>query len=149
MRPPNIIVRTFVLSLTLATTASAQVTLKTTATELKDGVLDVFYVWTSPVRAKPRDVIGAIGVTAGAAALWPVDDQVDSWIVRHPNAALVRAFTPWDENHPELGDLSTGQRLLPISAVLITSGNLRGSVSTDARRLFIQFGCCRQTMAQN
>lgn len=122
MRPPKIIVRTFVLSLTIATTASAQVTFKTTATELKDGVLDVFYIWTSPVRAKPRDVIGAIGVTAGAAALWPVDDQVDSWIVRHPNAALVRAFTPWDENHPELGDLSTGQRLLPISAVLITSG---------------------------
>ena len=75
-----------------------------------------------PCAPSRRDVIGAIGVTAGAAALWPVDDQVDSWIVRHPNAALVRAFTPWDENHPELGDLSTGQRLLPISAVLITSG---------------------------
>jgi membrane-associated phospholipid phosphatase len=51
-----------------------------------------------------------------------VDDQIDSWIVRHPNAAIIEATTPWDEDHPELGDLSTGQRLLPISGVLIVSG---------------------------
>jgi len=122
MRPTKILARTLVLSLTVAATAPAQVTFNTTGRELKDAVMDVVYIWTSPVRAKPRDVIGAIGVTAGAAALWPEDDQIDSWIVRHPNAALVRAFTPWDENHPELGDLSTGQRLLPISVALIVPG---------------------------
>ena len=122
MRPTKILAHSFVLSLTVAATAPAQVTFNTTGRELKDAVMDVFYIWTSPLRAKPRDVIGAIGVTAGAVALWPEDDQIDSWIVRHPNAALVRAFTPWDENHPELGDLSTGQRLLPISAALIVPG---------------------------
>jgi hypothetical protein len=122
MRPAKTIVRTFVLSLTVATTAPAQVTFNTTGRELKDAVMDVFYIWTSPLRAKPRDVIGAIGVTAGAVALWPEDDQIDSWIVRHPNAAVVRAFTPWDENHPTIGDLSTGQRLLPISVALIIPG---------------------------
>jgi hypothetical protein len=122
MRPPKIIARNFVLSLTFATTASAQVTFRTTGQELGYALTDVLYIWTSPFRAKPRDLIGAIGVTAGAAALLPEDDQVDSWIVRHPNAAIVRAFVPFDEDHPELGDLSTGQRLLPISAVLIASG---------------------------
>ena len=122
MRPPKIIARTFVLSLTFATTASAQVTFRTTGQELGYALTDVVYIWTSPFRAKPRDLIGAIGVTAGAAALLPEDDQIDSWIVRHPNAAIVRAFVPFDEDHPELGDLSTGQRLLPISAVLIASG---------------------------
>jgi len=122
MQPPRIIVKTFVLSLTLATSASAQVTLKTTGQEFGHALSDVLHIWTSPVRAQPRDWIATIGVAAGAVALWPEDDQVDSWIVHHPNAAIVRAFTPWDENHPELGDLSTGQRLLPISAVLIASG---------------------------
>ena len=122
MQPPKIIVKTFVLSLTLATSASAQVTLKTTGQEFGHALSDVLHIWTSPVRAQPRDWIAAIGVAAGAVALWPEDDQIDSWIVRHPNAAVVRAFTPFDENHPELGDLSTGQRLLPISAVLIASG---------------------------
>jgi hypothetical protein len=54
--------------------------------------------------------------------LVPVDDQVDSWFVRKPKAAIVSAVTPFDEDHPALGDLSTGQRLLPISAVLLVSG---------------------------
>ena len=122
MQPPKIIVKTFVLSLTLASSASAQVTLKTTGQEFGHALSDVLHIWTSPVRAQPRDWIATIGVAAGAVALWPEDDQIDSWIVRHPNAAVVRAFIPFDENHPELGDLSTGQRLLPISAVLIASG---------------------------
>jgi PAP2 superfamily len=124
MRPPKTIARTFVLSLslTVATSASAQVTLRTTGQELGNALTDVLYIWTSPVRAQPRDWIATIGVAAGAVVLWPEDDQIDSWIVRHPNAAIVRAFVPFDENHPELGDLSTGQRLLPISAVLIASG---------------------------
>ena len=74
------------------------------------------------MQADRRDWISAIGVAAGGAALLPVDDQVDLWIVRHPNAAIIRAVAPFDEDHPNLGDLSTGQRLLPISAVLLVSG---------------------------
>jgi len=71
-----------------------------------------------------------LGVAAGAAALLPVDDQVDSWIVRHSNAAIVHAVSPWDENHPNLGDLSTGQRLLPISVALLVPGMI-----SDNRKL--------------
>ena len=130
MRPPTTIARTLVLSLTLATSASAQVTFRNTGQEFGYALSDVLYIWTSPFRAKPRDVIAAIGVSAGAVALLPEDDQIDSWIVRHPNAAIVRAFAPFDEDHPELGDLSTGQRLLPISAVLIASGMM-----SDNRKL--------------
>jgi membrane-associated phospholipid phosphatase len=114
--------RTLVLVLTITRSASAQVTFKTTGHELRDALVDVLHIWTSPFHAEQRDWIAAIGVAAGAAALLPVDDQIDSWIVRHPDAAIVQAVRPWDESNPTLGDLSTGQRLLPISAVLIASG---------------------------
>jgi len=122
MRLPKTIAHTLVLALTAATTASAQVTLRNTGREFGDALGDVLHIWISPVQADRRDWISAIGVAAGGAALLPVDNQVDSWIVRHPNAAILRAVVPFDEDHPNLGDLSTGQRLLPISAVLLVSG---------------------------
>jgi len=127
MRIRTKVAQSFVLTLTIAGAASAQVTFKTTANEARDAIGDWLHIWTSPFHADKRDWLGFLGVAAGAAALLPVDDQIDSWIVRHPNAAIVRATTPFDEDHPELGDLSTGQRLLPISAVLITSGMISGN----------------------
>ena len=122
MRLPTTAARTFLFALTITTSASAQVTLKTTGRELRDALADVVYIWASPLHAEPRDWIAAIGVASGAAALLPVDDQIDSWIVNHPNAAIIQAVHPFDESNPTLGDLSTGQRLLPISAALIASG---------------------------
>lgn len=122
MRLAPTISRTVLLVVTTATGLSAQVTFRTTGHELRDALADVVHIWTSPFHAEARDWLGALGVAAGTAALIPVDDQVDSWIVRHPNAAIVDATKPWRETNPTLGDLSTGRRLLPISAVLIASG---------------------------
>jgi len=122
MRLPATISRTAFLTVTTATGLSAQVTFRATGHELRDALADVVHIWTSPFHAEARDWMGALGVAAGTAALLPVDDQVDSWIVRHPNAAVIEATKPWREANPTLGDLSTGQRLLPISAVLIASG---------------------------
>jgi membrane-associated phospholipid phosphatase len=130
MRLKKITAQSIVLALVASTTASAQVTLRNTARELTDGLSDVLHIWVSPFRAEGRDWISALGVAAGAAALLPVDDQVDSWIVRHSNAAIVRAVSPWDEDHPNLGDLSTGQRLLPISVALLVPGMI-----SDNRKL--------------
>ena len=130
MRLPRPIVPAFVLSLAVATTASAQVTFKTTAYEIRDAFGDFVHIWISPFQADRRDWLGALGVAAGAAALLPVDDQIDSWIVRHPNSAVVQAFTPWDQDHKELGDLALSQRLIPITAVLVTSGMI-----SDNRKL--------------
>jgi membrane-associated phospholipid phosphatase len=118
------------LTIAAATTLPAQVTFKTTGYELRDALGDVVHIWVSPFRSEKRDWLGVLGVAAGAGALLPVDDQIDSWIVRHPNAAIVRATDPWNEDHPELGDLSTGQRLLPISGALIVTGMI-----SDNRKL--------------
>ena len=130
MRLKKVSAQFIVLALVTSTTASAQVTLRNTARELTDALGDVVHIWVSPFRAEGRDWISALGVAAGAAALLPVDDQVDSWIVRHSNAAIVHAVSPWDENHPNLGDLSTGQRLLPISVALLVPGMI-----SDNRKL--------------
>jgi membrane-associated phospholipid phosphatase len=130
MRLKKVSAQFIVLALVTSTTASAQVTLRNTARELTDALGDVVHIWVSPFRAEGRDWISALGVAAGAAALLPVDDQVDSWIVRHSNAVIVRAVSPWDENHPNLGDLSTGQRLLPISVALLVPGMI-----SDNRKL--------------
>ncbi len=127
MRTTTTFAGSFVLALTIASTAAAQVTFKTTGYEIRDAVGDLLHIWASPFQADKRDWLGVLGVAAGAGALLPVDDQIDSWIVRHPNAAIVRAVTPWDEDHPTLGDLSTSQRLTPISGVLIVSGMVSGN----------------------
>jgi len=130
MRLKKVTAQFIVLAFVTSTTASAQVTLRNTAREFTDALGDVVHIWVSPFRAEGRDWISALGVAAGAAALLPVDDQVDSWIVRHSNAAIVHAVSPWDENHPNLGDLSTGQRLLPISVALLVPGMI-----SDNRKL--------------
>ena len=44
-------------------------------------------------RAEPAGLVSAHRRCGRSRALLPVDDQVDSWIVRHPNAAIVRAVT--------------------------------------------------------
>ena len=122
MRLRATIAGTTLIALTTAASAGAQVTFRTTGYELRDALGDVVHIWVSPFRSEGRDWLGVLGVAAGAAALLPVDDQIDRWIVRHPNAAIVEATKPWNEDNPELGDLSTGKRILPISAVLIASG---------------------------
>jgi hypothetical protein len=122
MRSSTTTARTVLLALTVSTSASAQVTFRTTGHEVRDAFHDFIHIWVSPFQAEQRDWIAAIGVAAGAVSLVPVDDQVDSWIVRHPHAAVLRAVTPFDKDHKVLGDLATSQRLLPISAVLLASG---------------------------
>jgi membrane-associated phospholipid phosphatase len=127
MRLPRTLAQATLLSFAAATGLSAQVTFKNTGYEIRDALGDVLHIWVSPFKSEKRDWLGVLGVAAGTAALLPYDDNIDSWIVRHPNAAIVRATDPWNEDHPELGDLSTGQRLLPISGVLIASGMVSGN----------------------
>ena len=124
------LIGTTIAALSMAPSAGAQVTFRTTGHEVRDAFADILHIWVSPFRYERRDWIAVMGVAAGAVALIPVDDQIDSWIVRHPSTALHDFANPWDESNPALGDLSTGRRLFPISAVLIASGMV-----TDNRKL--------------
>jgi membrane-associated phospholipid phosphatase len=127
MRLRPTFIHALILSLSTAGAVPAQVTFKTTGYEVRDAFLDIVHIWTSPFHSEQRDWVGVFGVAAGGVALLPVDDQIDSWIVRHPNSVFVKMTTPWNEDHPEFGDLSTGQRLLPISGALIASGMVSGN----------------------
>ena len=102
MRPTTIL-GTLILTMTSAATVPAQVTFKTTGNELRDAVADIAHIWTSPLHANKKDWLGFLGVAAGTAALVPVDDQIDAWIVRHPRRAIAplaplsspRRRVPW------------------------------------------------------
>ena len=119
-----------IAALVIAPSARAQVTLRTTGYEARDAFTDFLHIWASPFRAERRDWIAAMGVAAGAIALVPIDDQIDEWIVNHPNSAVHVVTKPWDESNAALGDLSTGRRLFPISGALIAAGMV-----TDNRKL--------------
>ena len=124
---PRIAILTVALLSLASSSVAAQVTLRNTGREFGHALSDIVYVWSSPIRTDRRDLIdlAAIGLVFGA--LMPVDDQVDSWIVRHPNSALVQATEPFRESSEEIGDLSTGRRLFPISAVLLGTGMISGN----------------------
>ena len=77
-----------IAALVIAPSARAQVTLRTTGYEARDALTDFVHIWVSPFRAERRDWIAAMGVAAGAIALVPIDDQIDEWIVNHPNSAF-------------------------------------------------------------
>ncbi|HET9424652.1 MAG TPA: phosphatase PAP2 family protein [Gemmatimonadaceae bacterium] len=49
---------------------------------------DIWSVWTSPFRADARDWLTAGIVVAGSAAVMPLDDNIDRWMVKHQNSAL-------------------------------------------------------------
>ena len=52
-------------------------------TDVRNVIGDAWDIWTSPLRAGPRDWLGAGGAFAMSAAVSPLDDEVDRWAVRH------------------------------------------------------------------
>jgi membrane-associated phospholipid phosphatase len=132
-------------TLSLTTTGSAQVTVRSTANEVGDVFQDVAYFWASPLRADTRDWANAGLVASGLAALLPLDAPVDRWIVRHQRTGVVLATTPFREQGGPFSRLATARRLIPISAALVVAGSL-----TDHRALReAGYGCIAAWGASN
>ena len=104
----------------------AQVTARTTGNELRDMVSDVGYLMVSPFQADGGDWAAAAFTGAGFVALLAVDKPVDAWVVRHPNAAVMRMLTPFREEHGALNRLVTARQLVPLSAALVVVGAATG-----------------------
>jgi len=51
-------------------------------------------IWLAPLHASRRDYLIAGGVLAGAAALSPLDDDVDRWAVRNRDRGILDAIKP-------------------------------------------------------
>jgi membrane-associated phospholipid phosphatase len=132
-------------SFAAASLVHAQVTARSTGEELGRVFEDLAQVWLSPVRADTRDWVAAGLVSAGFAALLPVDAQADRWIVSHPRAAVFGAVSPFRETTGALSRLATARQLVPISASLVLAG-----VLADRRALReAGYGCMTAWAASN
>ncbi|MBC7791432.1 MAG: phosphatase PAP2 family protein, partial [Anaerolineae bacterium] len=88
--------------------------------------------WSSPVHADSRDWLGAAMAAGAVVATAPLDNDVDSWIVKHPNSAILRALEPVRERESgiKLYDLGSAKLIHPIVGVMYAAG-----FAADSRNL--------------
>ena len=99
--------------------ASAQSVGSMVGNDFKDAIGDIWSVWTSPFHADARDWADAAGALAVTAAVMPLDDNVDHWIVTHPDAWALRAVKPFTQE----GSLPfTGHQFLPVAGAMYVAG---------------------------
>src|SRR5687767_4672825 len=55
---------------------------------------DLWAIWTSPFDASAHDLLGALAVLGVGAAISPIDDDVDRWVVRNKENWLFNAVEP-------------------------------------------------------
>jgi membrane-associated phospholipid phosphatase len=128
-----------------AGSAAAQRTMGTIAGDFSNGVTDILYVWSSPVRADWRDwaaagLAGAIVVAAGVA-----DRDLNRWIVANPSSAAIRGLEPFREGQDlPVVDLGSPKRLLPASGALYLVGFIANSRAVRDAAL----GCASAQQAQ-
>lgn len=84
---------------------------------------DVWAVWISPFRSQPRDwLLFAAGVGA-AAAVTPLDDNVDRWAVKHANDGVFNVLSPFREG----GDAFSGRTVGPLAAGVLAISLVTGN----------------------
>ena len=122
----NRLLRAVPLLVCLALPAQAQRTFKTVGNDVKHAFGDALGVWTSPFRASGRDWLTAGAVVAAGAAISPLDDDADRWLLEHPNSALVKAAKPFTEHYGgfKWANQPTGRRILRINGALYLAGFL-------------------------
>jgi len=99
-------------------TARAQSLPKMLETDFRNVIGDAWDVWTSPLRSKKRDWFAAFGSVAVAAAVSPLDDNVDRWAVRHRNDNTFDVLKPFRSG----GAAFSGKTVTPVAAgVLLLS----------------------------
>ena len=62
--------------------------------DVTNAARDFGAIWISPFRGSGKDYLIAGGVLAGAAALSPLDDDVDRWAVRNRDRGVLDAIRP-------------------------------------------------------
>ena len=86
--------------------------------DLKNFGGDVWAVWTSPARATPKGWMTTTLVVAGAAALSPLDDNVDRWMVRNEGNAGWSAIKELREG----GKAFSGKYVTPAAGLTLVYG---------------------------
>ena len=92
--------------------------------DVRNGVVDMVEVWATPLHGKPRDWLTAFGAVAISAAISPVDDNVDRWVVAHRNDQVWSALKELREG----GAAFSGKTITPVVAGLYVVGLATKSV---------------------
>lgn len=87
-------------------------------TDLKNFGGDVWAVWTSPFRAGPKDLLTTGLVIGATAAMMPIDDDVDRWMVRNRNSGGWKPIEALREG----GALYSGKYITPIAGGALIYG---------------------------
>lgn len=99
--------------------AGAQSIGKELGSDIRDAGGDMIAVWLSPFHARARDWGLALGTFAGGAALSPIDDDVDRYMVRHRYDWFYdKALSPVREG----GVLFSGKYLVPVAGAAYVVG---------------------------
>jgi membrane-associated phospholipid phosphatase len=94
---------------------------------------DAWDVWTSPLRGRPKDWLGAAGAVGVSAAVSPFDDDVDRWAINHRDDAAFGVLKPVRPG----GWAFSGATITPVAV-----GALALSIATNNQRLQEGlFGC--------
>lgn len=80
--------------LALSQAAGAQSVGKMVVDDVTNAARDFGAIWISPFRGSGKDYLIAGGVLVGAAALSPLDDDVDRWAVRNRDRGVLDAIRP-------------------------------------------------------
>ena len=106
-----------------AAVAHAQGSWRMAGRDLRTAYGDAIAVWRGPATIGARDWLAAGGVLAATAALSPLDDDVDRWLVRHERSRLLLPGRPFREDEsPLLSRLATAHFTLPLSGVAYVAG---------------------------
>jgi membrane-associated phospholipid phosphatase len=116
-----------------ASSLSAQSVGRMLENDVKNAVGDIWSVWTSPLRGTPRDWLIFAGTLGASAAVSPLDDDVDRWMVRNRDHSAWSALAGVREG----GFAFTGKTVTPIAI-----GALAFGLATKNQRLQEGlFGC--------
>lgn len=121
--------RPWLAAVTLFVTAAetqAQSRWQTLENNVKSSVGDAWDVWTSPLRGRQKDWLGAAGAVGVSAAVSPLDDNVDRWAVTHRDDAAFNFLAPVRPG----GWAFSGKTVTPVAI-----GALALAVATNNQRL--------------
>jgi len=93
--------------------------------DVRHFVGDIWAVWTGPAHTNARDILPTVGAAGIVALAGTQDSVVYQWLSTHPNAFPMKVLRPLREGwHVPLYELGSGQYILPMSAILYTTGRL-------------------------
>jgi membrane-associated phospholipid phosphatase len=115
---PVTIALTATLAIAPLSALRAQGVVRQVGDDVKHVAEDVWRIWSSPVRGSGRDWLTAGLVVAGAAAISPLDDDVDRWAVRDSASAAFDALKPFRRG----GVFFKGASVVPAAAAVLVAG---------------------------